>query len=144
MADEDFERLRRNLNRAPKKLKGRRLGDELVSGYANPWAGYEGENIGVATGPSEVSLLFNQRTVLAVFFQEERLLYNRKVEEDKEITKDYTILPGQEKSIYHGSEIETDYLGRNFMHVPQDLDIRLDKERGSFECFAPKRAVHTW
>lgn len=30
------------------------------------------------------------------------------------------------------------------MHVPLDLDVRLDKEPGSFECFAPKRVVHTW
>ncbi len=30
------------------------------------------------------------------------------------------------------------------MHVPLDLDIRLDKEVGSIECYAPKKIVHTW
>ena len=30
------------------------------------------------------------------------------------------------------------------MHVPMDLDVQLDKESGTFECFAPKRIVHTW
>lgn len=30
------------------------------------------------------------------------------------------------------------------MHVPMDLDVQLDKDAGSFECFAPKRIIHTW
>lgn len=53
------------------------------------------------------------------------------------------IKSGEEKTIFHGAALR-DYLGRTYISPPHDLDIRLDKEPGSFECFAPKRLVHTW
>lgn len=39
---------------------------------------------------------------------------------------------------------EHDYLGRTYMHVPQDLNINLLKESGSQECFIPKKPIFTW
>lgn len=57
--------------------------------------------------------------------------------------KDHWIEPGQERTILHQQQ-DKDYLGRTYMHVPMDLDVQLDKDAGSFECFAPKRIVHTW
>ncbi|GMM37952.1 Cdc40 protein [Saccharomycopsis crataegensis] len=39
---------------------------------------------------------------------------------------------------------ETDYLGRTYMHVPQDLKINLLKDPGSQECFIPKKQIFTW
>ena len=65
------------------------------------------------------------------------------MEQNIETVKDKTIEPGQERSILHQQQ-EKDYLGRTYMHVPMDLDVQLDKDLGSFECFAPKRIVHTW
>ncbi|KAK4184927.1 WD40-repeat-containing domain protein [Podospora australis] len=50
---------------------------------------------------------------------------------------------GEETTTFHGSE-EYDYLGRTYMHVPQDLDFSLTKEPGSITNFIPKKLVHTW
>lgn len=49
----------------------------------------------------------------------------------------------RESSEYVGNE-ERDYLGRTYMHIPNDLGISLTKEMGSFECFIPKKKIHTW
>lgn len=49
----------------------------------------------------------------------------------------------EEKSIFHGKE-EHDYLGRTYLHVPQTLEIKLDKTPMSFETFFPKKQIHTW
>ncbi|KAL4942047.1 WD40-repeat-containing domain protein, partial [Aspergillus oleicola] len=48
-----------------------------------------------------------------------------------------------ETSEFHGSE-QYDYLGRTYMHVPQDLDIDLKKPVGSVKNYVPKKLVHTW
>ncbi|RDW69056.1 WD40 repeat domain-containing protein [Aspergillus mulundensis] len=48
-----------------------------------------------------------------------------------------------ETSEFHGSE-QYDYLGRTYMHVPQDLDIDLKKPTGSIKNYVPKKLVHTW
>lgn len=48
-----------------------------------------------------------------------------------------------ETSEFHGSE-QFDYLGRTYMHIPQDLDIDLRKDVGSIKNYVPKKLVHTW
>lgn len=48
-----------------------------------------------------------------------------------------------ETTEFHGSEMH-DYLGRTYMHVPQDLGIDLKKPVGSIRNYVPKRLVHTW
>ncbi|KYK55386.1 hypothetical protein DCS_07349 [Drechmeria coniospora] len=50
---------------------------------------------------------------------------------------------GEETSTFHGTE-EHDYQGRTYMHVPQDLDVDLRKEAGTFTNFIPKKHIHTW
>ncbi|KAK3902634.1 WD40-repeat-containing domain protein [Staphylotrichum tortipilum] len=50
---------------------------------------------------------------------------------------------GEETTTFVGTE-EADYLGRTYMHVPQDLDISLTKEVGSVTNFIPKKLVRTW
>ncbi|KAK4466026.1 WD40-repeat-containing domain protein [Cladorrhinum samala] len=50
---------------------------------------------------------------------------------------------GEETTTFHGSE-EHDYLGRTYMHVPQDLGFSLTKEVGSVTNFVPKKVVYTW
>ncbi|KAF3918363.1 hypothetical protein ABW21_db0208740 [Orbilia brochopaga] len=50
---------------------------------------------------------------------------------------------GVEQTTFHGSQ-ERDYLGRTYMHVPQDLDINLGKELGTTANYIPKKLVHTW
>ncbi|KAK3305681.1 WD40-repeat-containing domain protein [Chaetomium strumarium] len=50
---------------------------------------------------------------------------------------------GEETTTFHG-ESEYDYLGRTYMHVPQDLDISLHKEVGSITNYIPKKLISTW
>lgn len=50
---------------------------------------------------------------------------------------------GKETSEFHGNAL-LDYMGRTYMHVPQDLDVDLRKEPGSHTNFIPKKLVHTW
>ncbi|KAK3292813.1 WD40-repeat-containing domain protein [Chaetomium fimeti] len=50
---------------------------------------------------------------------------------------------GEETTAFLG-ESEHDYLGRTYMHVPQDLDFSLTKEVGSVANFIPKKLVYTW
>jgi pre-mRNA-processing factor 17 len=48
-----------------------------------------------------------------------------------------------EKTTFHGN-VEHDYLGRTYMHIPNDIDIDIRGEPGNRECFLPKRCIHTW
>lgn len=50
---------------------------------------------------------------------------------------------GDETTTFH-AESEFDYLGRTYMHVPQDLDISLTKEVGSVTNYIPKKHIFTW
>ncbi|KAK4447824.1 WD40-repeat-containing domain protein [Podospora aff. communis PSN243] len=50
---------------------------------------------------------------------------------------------GDETTTFH-AESQYDYLGRTYMHVPQDLDVSLQKEVGSVTNYIPKKVVHTW
>lgn len=50
---------------------------------------------------------------------------------------------GDETTTFHGSE-EHDYQGRTYMHVPQDLDVDLRKDAGSFTNYIPKKQIHAW
>ena len=48
-----------------------------------------------------------------------------------------------ETTTFHGAE-QYDYLGRSYMHVPQDLDIDLRKAPGTNKNFIPKKLLHTY
>ncbi|KAG7194040.1 uncharacterized protein KQ657_005243 [Scheffersomyces spartinae] len=39
---------------------------------------------------------------------------------------------------------QRDYLGRSFLHIPQDLPIKLTKDPTSHECFVPKKVITTF
>lgn len=54
-----------------------------------------------------------------------------------------TIKTPSESTEFHGSQMY-DYLGRTYMHVPQDLDINLKKTPGEQECFVPKKKIYTF
>jgi pre-mRNA-processing factor 17 len=138
---EDFEALRRSFDKeqgkkrrvvhapsdcvtAPKDKAQRDASD--VDGFRGPWAGADEQP--VAAGPSDAEM----HAHLAA----KELAISKAPSQP-------IIRPGEEKSIFHGAS-ERDYLGRTYISVPGDLDRRLDREPGSFECFAPKRLVHTW
>jgi pre-mRNA-processing factor 17 len=50
---------------------------------------------------------------------------------------------GNETTEFHGSQ-EFDYQGRTYIHIPQDLDIDLRKESGSYKNYIPSKHIHTW
>lgn len=55
-----------------------------------------------------------------------------------------TLLTLENVSRRTGKE-ERDYLGRTYLHVPNDVDgVNLRGTAGEQECFVPKRCVHTW
>jgi pre-mRNA-processing factor 17 len=41
-------------------------------------------------------------------------------------------------------ENPNDYLGRSWMHVPQDTGVNLKSEYPPDKCFLPKKLIHTW
>ena len=37
-----------------------------------------------------------------------------------------------------------DYLGRSYLHIPQDLDVDLRTDEPPPKCYVPKKLIHTW
>lgn len=37
-----------------------------------------------------------------------------------------------------------DYMGRSFLHIPQDVDVNLRSQEPPEKCFIPKKCIHTW
>ena len=37
-----------------------------------------------------------------------------------------------------------DYLGRSYLHVPQDVETDLRTDEPPDKCYAPKKLVHSW
>jgi hypothetical protein len=126
--------LRNNQNQRKRQTRGDASVLEGENAYRGPWATYEGDRIGELSGPTE----------------EERDAHDKQVEaatEEKQ-ARDKTkpsksIAAGSETTIFHGKE-EHDYLGRTYMHVPQDLDVNLNGEPGTQMCFVPKKLLHTY
>ena len=48
-----------------------------------------------------------------------------------------------ESTQFHG-ENEFDYMGRTYMHVPQDLDLDLRAAPGGRTNYIPRKLIHTW
>lgn len=109
------------------KKKRKDMGNpENLDNYLGPWAGYEGETIGELHGAPE----------------EEQKVYEETIESKKEKKSKKDEGPS-ETTIFHGKATH-DYRGYTYMHVPQDLDVNLNSEPGSQECFIPKKLIHTW
>ena len=37
-----------------------------------------------------------------------------------------------------------DYLGRSYLHIPQDVDVDLRSDEPPDRCYAPKKLIHAW
>ncbi|GEM10756.1 pre-mRNA splicing factor [Rhodotorula toruloides] len=115
----------------------KRKKEKLQREYLGPWAGWEGEKIEVVA-PTEEEYEEQEAAGGPLLNKQER---RKKLLEDagrKEIGF------GEEKSVFHGKETR-DYLGRTYLHIPNDLDgVNLRGEPGAQESFAPKRCIHTW
>ncbi|KAK4130596.1 WD40 repeat-like protein [Trichocladium antarcticum] len=150
----------REVKEANKRLRRERegKGDASVAegdaAYVGPWARYRRrggyEEVEVEEGEEGLSGAEEYEVVEDGEEEEE--------EEDGEVVPSGTVVQapreslarrreaeelGEETTTFHGHS-ETDYLGRSYMHVPQDLDISLTKEPGSVTNFIPKKLIHTW
>lgn len=128
------------------RLKRQKKGDSgIVEGdgaYLGPWAKYTNEQ---------------QYDQVEVDDEDRELASDEEyVEEDETLapaapmpamSKEATEYQGDtsktETTEFHGSE-QLDYMGRTYMHVPQDLDIDLRKDVGSIKNYVPKKLVQTW
>ncbi|KAI9924613.1 hypothetical protein ASPWEDRAFT_40852 [Aspergillus wentii DTO 134E9] len=126
------------------RAKRQRKGDpSIVEGdgaYLGPWAKYKDDD---HIYEEETAELDRELASDEEYVEEEEEVPAHMPAMSKEAT-DYQDDSSQvEKSEFHGSE-QFDYMGRTYMHVPQDLDIDLKKEVGSTKNYVPKKLVHTW
>ncbi|KAH8927220.1 WD40 repeat-like protein, partial [Atractiella rhizophila] len=93
--------------------------------YKGPWAGWEDERVG-----ERVS-------------RRRRSGRNRKREGRRHaLIEDVRWALGRKRACFMSL---TDYLGRTYMHIPQDVDVNLTPEEpGQQECYVPKSCIHTW
>ncbi|KXJ18778.1 Pre-mRNA-processing factor 17 [Exaiptasia diaphana] len=96
-----------------------------IEGYKGPWAPFVDESKSSKPSEEESSKL-----------EEYELTKQKKTkkEESKSV---------EEKSTLHVKDA-VDYQGRSYLHIPKDLDIRLDTTDPPERCYLPKRHIHTW
>lgn len=114
------------------KSKRQKKGDPGVTegegAYVGPWAAYKDEEEESSSQDDE-SVADDEEEVSTPI-------------PEPEVPK-VTIKSPSESTEFHGKQMY-DYLGRTYMHIPQDLDINLRKEPGEQECFVPKKKVYTF
>lgn len=130
--------------RAKRQKKGDSSVVEGEGAYLGPWAKYQNEEqydeVEVADG-EERELASDEEWVEE---EDETLAPSAPMPAmSKEATEYQGDTSKVETTEFHGSE-QFDYMGRTYMHVPQDLDIDLRKEVGSVKNYVPKKLVHTW
>ncbi|TXT15621.1 hypothetical protein VHUM_00124 [Vanrija humicola] len=121
--------------RRAEKRKRQAGGDaSIVDGdgaYVGPWADYE--------GAKEVEEEVEEE---AEEWREEK----RRREEAKEAAQAKMKAAREEKSIFHGKELH-DYAGRTYMHIPTDVDVRLNPSESAPppNAYVPSgKCIHTW
>lgn len=112
--------------RAGDKRKREKPGDPGdTEGYKGPWAPYIDES--KVAKPSE-----EQAARLEEFEMTKQK--RSKKEDDKSV---------EEKTTLHVQD-STDYQGRSYLHIPHDIDVKLDTDEPPERCFLPKKHIHTW
>lgn len=118
-----------DVTRSGPPLKRHKKGDvgvlEGKKKYKGPWAAYDDEASSEEEDNSEES------------------------EREEDDNKDVVIADGsdeplaiKETSVLHAKG--TDYLGRSYMHIPQDLGVKLTRDPGETEWQVPTRKAHTY
>lgn len=127
--------------KAKRELRRRRQkkGDAGVldgaDAYKGPWAEYKDDQGSSSAAEYEAESSDEEDEMGPKLVTEERQKSESESEEEPETPL--------ETSEFVGSS-EVDYLGRTYMHVPQDLDVNLRKTPGEEECFVPKKKIHSW
>jgi len=109
-----------------KRKKDRKDDPSDVNGYMGPWANYKDQVL--VSKPTdeekeEIAELMAKKT--------KRSRFGEKPE------------PEESKSVLHIDD-PYDYLGRSFLHIPQDIDKNLRSEEPPEKCFIPKKCIHTY
>lgn len=133
------------------RAKRQRKGDSsIVEGdgaYLGPWARYQNDDQVYEEEAAEVDReLASDEEYVEVDEDEEgtaAMAPSEMPAMSKEATDYQDDASRVETTEFHGSE-QYDYLGRTYMHVPQDLGIDLRKDVGSVKNYVPKKLVHTW
>ncbi|KAL2117584.1 hypothetical protein VTJ04DRAFT_7244 [Mycothermus thermophilus] len=137
-----------------KKLRAERegKGDATIAdgdgAYVGPWARYKKERY------EEVELGEDEELGSG----EEYEIVEVEEGEDDEVVPSGTVVQAPAPALAKRQEVEAvgaetteflgsneyDYLGRTYMHVPQDLGFSLSKEPGSVTNYIPKKLFYTW
>ncbi|GKZ34226.1 hypothetical protein AbraIFM66950_004411 [Aspergillus brasiliensis] len=128
--------------RAKRQKKGDPSIVEGEGAYLGPWAKYQREEFYEEEAAEEDRELASDEEYVEVD-EEEDLAPSAMPAMSKEATDYQDDTTKVESTEFHGTE-QFDYLGRTYMHVPQDLDIDLRKDPGSAKNFIPKKLIHTW
>ncbi|KAL9110592.1 MAG: hypothetical protein Q9227_004950 [Pyrenula ochraceoflavens] len=130
---------------ASSAIRARRLdaGDpskvEGPGAYRGPWAGYktDGQEYEEEAAAAERELASDEEWV------DETFVPSNMSAPEKASTAYTEDTSNAESTTFHGSS-EVDYQGRTYMHIPQDLDVDLKKEPGTFSNYIPKKLVHSY
>jgi pre-mRNA-processing factor 17 len=125
------------------RAKRQKRGDaSIVDGegaYIGPWARYQSDDVAY----EQAELDADRELASDEEWVEEGVVPTPMPAPAKEATGYGADTSMTETTEFHGTS-ERDYLGRTYMHVPQDLDIDLSKEPGSIQNYHPKRLIHTY
>jgi len=112
----------------PKDKRRRERNDDPsdIDGYLGPWANYKDQCM--VARPTEEQ----QKEIDAILSKRKKRVRGGVVEEE------------ESKSTLHIND-PYDYLGRSFLHIPQDLGKNLrSTEQMTEKCYIPKKIVHTY
>ena len=112
----------------PKDKRKRQRNDDPsdIEGYVGPWAKFEDEEL--VSKPSE---------------EDQKFLDEYTAKMRRKTVKQTDETPMEETSKLHIKD-PTDYQGRSFLHIPQDVGINLKADEPPTKCFIPKRQIHEW
>lgn len=116
-----------------KRAKGDPTVLEGKNAYKGPWAASDDNDSDQQSGENESD---GAESIVSSDIEANEELSSAQSDTDSnEVDSESTEFVGNE---------ERDYLGRTYMHIPNDLGISLTKEVGSVECYIPKKKIHTW
>ena len=112
----------------PKDKRKRDRNDDAsdVNGYLGPWAVYKDQIL--VSKPSE-----EEQIALNALRSNKKKRGRRGEQKEEE----------ESRSILHIDD-PVDYLGRSFLHIPQDLDKNLRSEEPPEKCYIPKKLLYSY
>ena len=125
------------------RSKRQKKGDaSIVDGegaYMGPWAKYQADDVAYeqAEAAADQELASDEEWV------EEGVVDTPLSAPSKQGTAYNDDASITETTEFHGPS-DRDYQGRTYMHIPQDLDIDLNKDPGSAQNYCPKKLIHTY